>query len=464
MIFRSRPKFLTLQAIEVRIFLTILVVVSFHFNPRMGQTERYLGLTRAIVDHHHWDVSEHVAESGSDILYRNGKSYVTIPPGISLLLVPVYLLEKALLRIFTGLSMHLRGLYASLSIWLLMAPLMAIAGVLYFRALKKLGADRSKRLWLVLTLCLGSLFFYYGVTGVWTHSYSTAILTIALSLLILEVNPVFIGVTLGAELLIDYAGIVPIAALAGCSLLQSAKKGTHDFFRTALFLGIPLTAAFAILSYYHYSISGNIFVSPNTLFAEQLRAQSFFPNNEAIFGFPSAASVWGLTFSPYRGLFLYFPPALLSFYAFRSPFCRRNPIAWLGIISAVGILTFNACYYSWSGSSCFGPRHLTMALPFLLLPLVFVETKIIRGFCLTSFLFTFSGIATVYSDDVRINLATFLYRGLFLHWMWVIQYEILPAHFGIHLAYTSSVLPYAILSLVLWGIWRNKAGRRRGLI
>ncbi len=87
-------------------------------------------------------------------------------------------------------------------------------------------------------------------------------------------------------------------------------------------------------------------------------------------GLPRLDALWGITFSPYRGLFALSPFLLLAlpglFILWRAPSGR--PLALLCGGAALVMLLFNSAYYFWDGGVSLGPRHFGPALPFLLVP------------------------------------------------------------------------------------------------
>ena len=100
------------------------------------------------------------------------------------------------------------------------------------------------------------------------------------------------------------------------------------------------------------------------------------------FGAPSWASLYGITFSPYRGVFLLSPFLLLApagLYAMlrRDPRIRELSLTIIAV--SVTLLLFNACYWAWNGADSVGPRHLVCVLPFLALPIIFVLNEVKRA-------------------------------------------------------------------------------------
>lgn len=91
---------------------------------------------------------------------------------------------------------------------------------------------------------------------------------------------------------------------------------------------------------------------------------------------PTLDAVWGITLSPFRGLFLLSPWLLLALPGFvvwwRTPSLRAE--WWLALSITAAIFLFNAASSMWWGGFAVGPRYLLPMLPFLTLPVSFVLT------------------------------------------------------------------------------------------
>lgn len=82
---------------------------------------------------------------------------------------------------------------------------------------------------------------------------------------------------------------------------------------------------------------------------------------------PSLDALWGLLFSPNRGLFIYTPVAALALPLLLAP--RRVRGTWLSYagLGVAGYLVLYSAWYGWRGGQCYGPRFLTDMLPVLAL-------------------------------------------------------------------------------------------------
>ena len=68
----------------------------------------------------------------------------------------------------------------------------------------------------------------------------------------------------------------------------------------------------------------------------------------------------GSFLSPARGLFIYFPAALLAFVlVFVSPANWRSPLVLLFGTGVVLLAFLNSMWWDWGGGHCFGPRYFT---------------------------------------------------------------------------------------------------------
>jgi hypothetical protein len=92
---------------------------------------------------------------------------------------------------------------------------------------------------------------------------------------------------------------------------------------------------------------------------------------------PSVEAMWGITFSPFRGLFLLAPWLLLALPGFVVWFAdgRHRAELWLSLGVVAAMLLFNGSSGMWWGGYAVGPRYLLPALPWLALPVALLLAR-----------------------------------------------------------------------------------------
>lgn len=147
---------------------------------------------------------------------------------------------------------------------------------------------------------------------------------------------------------------------------------------------------------------------------------------------PSFTSLFGLTFSTYRGLFIYMPTLLLL----PLPFLWRDrshiPL-WTTWAPALAVLLLIASTSMWWGGWAYGPRHLCAVGLFLLLPIISgaagrpLWRSVFLGFatagCLLSFLAKWthgSAIPTEVREPITDLLLPAFLRGDFSANAWLV--------------------------------------------
>ncbi len=169
------------------------------------------------------------------------------------------------------------------------------------------------------------------------------------------------------------AGFKP-AALVGCGTALGLLVGVNTIYA----LGIPL---FALYLLWRQPLQGRTlvaFVAPLLLcglllalynwgrFGSPLESGYHFAAGEG-FTTPLLSGLYGLFFSPYRGLFWYSPILLLSIPGWLMLRRAHARLAWLIVaLILLQALAF-AGWWSWHGGIVWGPRFLLPALPLLVL-------------------------------------------------------------------------------------------------
>jgi hypothetical protein len=445
--------------VTFRIFATVFILIALHASPNGPQNERYVNSVRSLVEFGTFALQKGYS-SHVDTVNIGGTLYSVIPPGIPIILSPLYF-------IYHAISLHL-GIIPSENYWqifsilttvLVMAPILGLAAILMFKVLGKFTEDLSKKLWLVFIFIFGSPVFFYSTYGIWSHAYTMTFLLMAFYLTISKRSNFCIGLCLGLAQFVDYAAMVPISILGGFWLYTKIKNTSRNLLKEIILLSFGYLLILSFLLYYNYTVTGSIFKTPASIFLKDIK----------MFSLPSPESLWGLTFSPYRGIFLYFPMTFLFITSLIKKVYLTNKIALFSFLYVGFVFVFNSTYYAWSGDVCFGPRHLLVTIPFIVIPIVYCQIKYIRWLGILSIFINLAGVSTIPSDNLFINLAIFLCRGPFLQWQDYLYKVILPQYFKIHLSLMTPFFIYVATAFVIYKVWNSfqkekKEGIQTGLL
>ncbi|MDB9535812.1 hypothetical protein PN451_08165 [Dolichospermum planctonicum CS-1226] len=457
-----------LKNISYRIFITVFILISLHATPDGSLSFRYTDTVRSLVDFGTFALQKGY-RSHVDILLLNNNSYSVIPPGIPILLAPLYWLHRTFMSL-VGISVNSEiywSIFNILTNIFVLAPLVSVVAVIMFKTLNKFTDNIYKQLWLVFIFIFGSLVFFYSTYGIWTHVYTMSFIFIAFYLTLTRRNSFLIGLFLGLAQIVDYIAIIPISLLIGFWIHtkiqdQQIQYQGRIFLKELIVLLMGYSIFLLGLIYYNYIITGSVFKTPNSLFFQQLNKQN--PEsfdlvyrrsmNEGMFNFPSFQVLFGLTFSPFRGIFLYFPMVFLFIISlFRKNFKKNNVMVFCFIFVAF-IFTFNSTYYAWSGDVCFGPRHLVVAIPFIIIGTVYTPLKYIKILGALSIFINLAGVSTVPSNNLFLNIVMFLYKGPFLHWLDYLYKVVLPKYYNIHISLMTPFFIYVVTAWIIYLIWR----------
>ena len=124
--------------------------------------------------------------------------------------------------------------------------------------------------------------------------------------------------------------------------------------------------------------------------------------DQGLYGFvlPTPDRLYGVTFSPFRGLFYLSPFLLLAvpgtISMWRAAPAERGTVLLIGVV-AMAIIIYGAAYVIWWGGWSVGPRHLAPMLPFLVAPIACAFAQWLRSVpgAIAISLLVFASIANV---------------------------------------------------------------------
>lgn len=380
------------QLLRLLLFLTLLGCFGYFF-PRWAdwnQNSRF-NLVQALVDDGTVKIDRYVGNTG-DYAYIGGHYYSDKAPGMAVLGVPVYAAVRSLIPTLrggslpaaaadndalratlrvggSGLSSEKLSYFFALTVTtsLTVALPSALLGVLFFDVSGHLGLSRRQRLLATLLYGLATPAFAYANAFV---GHQTA------AFLLFAAFAVLFGIRRGAlprawlpaaGFLIGYAAITEyptalIGGLLGLYALLTLGQPRDTLVRLTIGLLPPL---FILIVYDLVAFGTPLPVGylHSTLWTDV--HQTGFVS----LTYPRPEALWGITFSPHRGLFFLSPFLLWALPGYAALWTNRarRPEFWLLLLAPLALLLFNGSSVMWSGGFAVGPRYLVPMLPFLAL-------------------------------------------------------------------------------------------------
>ncbi len=401
---------------EIIIFLTLLFCYAYFF-PRWAEWNQNsrMDLTVALVEQGRFEIDDYYQNTGDYAVY-GGHIYTDKAPGTSFLGVPAYaafrlatrvpvvevLLQKlshsealqATLREGgTGLLLEKVRFAAALYVatFFVVALPSALMGLLLYRFLGRFLESETPRVLLVLGYGLATIVFPYS-TVFYGHQTAAVSLFAAFYLAYRvrrdELSPGYlwaVGALLGLTVLVEFPALVA-GGLLGLYVVWFLyrREGWRSVVSGAgrlVLAGMPFAL---LLGFYNASCFGSPFTS-------SYRYLGNFPeiSGTGFLGFtaPSWEALWGITFSPYRGLF-YLSPFLLwamagFWHAVRDKTWRAEGLLSLATVAAHFALI--SCWYDWRGGYAIGPRNLILILPYLTIVIALLLRQLYSPFSCSLF-------------------------------------------------------------------------------
>jgi len=446
----------------------------------LANPDTRIALTSAIVDHHALSIDPYAGSLMDRALYH-GHYYTDKAPGMSLLAVPAYaalhlVLPSTILNAKHTLPAYFFSRYLLTSL-VLGIPAAVFVGLLWRFLLPMLG--RRHAALLALGYGLGTVAWAY--SGVLFSHIMSAMVLFGAFMLLYSVSTerapfatwrwAAAGGLCGLAVLCEYP-----AALAGLLLALFAAYTAYTAYTDrdvgprrlpalCAFVGAGLLALLP-LALYNTAVYGSPLVVGYVHEAGEARFLTGMSRGFEGVGAPDPVALWGITFSPYRGLFALSPFLLLALPGAAAMWRRRRqrPATVLCVLVVVAMLLFNGGYYFWDGGATIGPRFAAAAVPFLILlaafalrqapwtrvapALIALSIALVALCCLTSI--------TGFSSGQPNPFAAFVLPRL-LHGS-------IPDNWGgrLGLPGTASLLPLAAIEAALsWGLWRSLGPKRR---
>jgi hypothetical protein len=487
------------RGVAVRLFITCWLIFCLHF---ATNTVREIYPALSLAEHFSFDVSEY---SGlhPDIFEMPGRgTYINSNPGASMLgAVPcliarpvmglvverieraraaspepdaaqynsVYPMARDFYREARARGLDVKfGLAAGVTQALCMAPLSALSTVVMFYILLSLTGARRKAIWLAVLYAVATPVLYR------TAQLNQNILVGHFALFAFALlwrpwddpaNPrrphyFLAGLLCGFTVVLDYSGIVVLAALSIYGLVRRASlppevRSRADIYRFAA--GVMIWAA--VLMGYQWAAFGNPFYPAQ----HYMPPATFTGYGYKGMDWPHLDLLWETGFSMRFGLFTSAPLLLLALFIpgwfnNRIRIVERREM-WLIVILSMAFFIFCAANQYTRMQFNTGVRHVVPVVPFLFLLASGVLLRLPKlAAVLIGIITTYWSWCLAMYRDVELGIGIFesirhiTFEGFRLPWLVTLE----------NMGYVSgaSAIPLLLLSgVILWAIWTVGAGK-----
>jgi hypothetical protein len=353
-----------------------------------------LDLVLAVVDQQTLAIDQYVQNTG-DYAFFNEHYYSDKAPGLSFLGIPLYWVFKHFVANFIPASvwqklasnsafsatLNTQGtgllsdkIYFFLSLvfvtFFAVAVPSAMLGLMFYRLLARFGLQELPRVELTLAFSLATPAFAYA-NNFYGHQVVAAALFAAFLIafdLVTHSNPLRlfgIGFLLAFSIITEYPTALVVT---GIGIYALARIRNWREWGWIILGGIPPLVLAAMYNWMIFGTPLPVGYEHSELWQDVHRIGFF------SLTIPSWSAFWGITSSPYRGLFFLSPFLVLAFPGFYFWWKRQEYRAefFLFMWVCASFLLFNSSSAMWSGGFAIGPRYLVPILPFLVLPIVYV--------------------------------------------------------------------------------------------
>jgi hypothetical protein len=354
------------------IFVYLLVASGYFFGGGGWNQNAHFSLVRAIVEQGSFRIDQFPQNTG-DVSMRDGMLFANKAPGASFLAVPPYAIAYSIERML-GVDPSETNV-VTFNAWLCTVVVCggaaALIGFILFLYGRRVGV-RSEIALLVAVLTVLATPIWAFSTVLFAHVPSAAMLLLA----IVAASrygwrwALLSGIAAGVAACSNYLALAVLPLIALQLLSSTADRRSHRL----LAFACGAAPFLLLLGFYQRIAFGGWFATP----AEGMNEMFVTPG--AVLGIvqmPRLAALWGITFSPFRGLFYVAPVALLGVVALLVWLRKRERLAEALTVTGVVLFffAFNVSFNGWHGGNSFGPRYLIPLLPLLALALYRLPRK-----------------------------------------------------------------------------------------
>jgi NADH:ubiquinone oxidoreductase subunit 6 (subunit J) len=346
------------KRIALGLFLLAAVTFGWFFGGAGWNQDAQFDLTRALVERHTLYIDGYDANTGDVSRGVGGHTYINKTPGVSFMAAIPY---SIVLAVETGLRAPVDRMTRT-NAWIVTAFSCGLCGalispVLFLYGRRRIGASPRTTLCVCVAIAFGTMVFPYS-TMLFAHVPAALFLLLAVTLA--REHPVAAGAAAGIATCCFYVCAIAPAILFVLALLRSRRDAAHFVAG-----GLPFAILLGIYQWLCFGSPLRTAVESSTQFTEK---RLLF----GVFHRPSLEALYGIAFSPYRGLFFASPVLLSALIGLVVMLRRRDLRHEFVAVTAIGALFFFIIggFNGWNGGCAFGPRYLLPIVPLLGIPML----------------------------------------------------------------------------------------------
>ncbi len=353
--------------VQLLIFGLSFLIYQLSFSLR-GDTIGAAYLTMSLAQQGNFDLNEYAeqlvpqdqADNGTLPYYliktEDDKLVSTFGIGVALLYAPPYLIKSMLFSKINIDHMEEFDRFFKLITSLLMSALLVVV----YQILLLRNCTIFHAAILTCTLGFATNLWTISSTSLWQHGPSQLMLVSALLFFYkAQKNPLWASL---AAIPLSLAVIIRPTNLIVALILFAFVIINH---RKQIPLFILLTFPFIyVLANYNYTYFGSIAGSGQLEASEAIAMEKV--GTTDVWSGNVFQGIFGILFSPSRGLFVYSPFFLFLFYGIKSRFPKPDLDIYL-IASALAIIIIQSKWFDWWGGWTFGYRSILDIVPFLII-------------------------------------------------------------------------------------------------
>lgn len=389
---------------KIKIFLTFFIIFVYFSYWGGWREDSIFALVRAVVNEGRFEIDSYANQTSDRAFYKD-HYYTDKEPGLSFLSVPTYSIWRFIYNLFSEefrqrhasseayITTIVRnnipiieyvnpGLLILISMLLVTiftsSLLSALTLLLIYKISGRFSKKEAYRFAVTIIAGFGTLIFPNALI---LSGYGAAMFFSFLALYILfnikhekiKNYRYFVLAGLFCGFAVTISVMASIIAFIGLIYILFLDKKKAPYFILGGLIGI-----LPFLVYNHV-----VFETPFTLPRYHLDPKIWYldpkmlhkPGSKYSFQVPALFDSLRLLFYPHKGLFFYYPILLLSLVGLYYMYKKFKIESILFLLIFLAVLIMNSFFLSSWGGASFGARHLTLATPFLVLPLIFTFKK-----------------------------------------------------------------------------------------